>query len=142
MLKLHTSNRLETLAQRLAEAIQRPLRSGLQSASIVVQRQGMARWLKLELAGRQGNCANCALPFPKVFCSQVLAANSAGPGGGPALDREMMLWEIMRVLPEMLNGPEFSPLKSYLSDAADLRKRFQLSSQIANLFDQYLGDRK
>ena len=138
MLKLHTSNRLETLAQRLAEAIQRPLRSILQPELIVVQSQGMARWLKLELAGRQGICANCAFPFPKVFCSQVLAANSASAGGGPTLDREVMLWEIMRVLPEMLNEPEFSPLKSYLSDGADIRKRFQLSSQIANLFDQYL----
>ena len=49
-----------------------------------------------------------------------------------------MLWEIMRVLPGMLDQPEFSPLKSYLSDPADTRKRFQLASQIANLFDQYL----
>ena len=55
-----------------------------------------------------------------------------------ALDREVMLWEILRLLPEMLPQPEFSPLKSYLSDPADIRKRFQLSSQIANLFDQYL----
>ena len=52
--------------------------------------------------------------------------------------REVMLWEIMRLLPEMLDQPEFGPLKHYLSDAADMRKRFQLSSQIANLFDQYL----
>ena len=49
-----------------------------------------------------------------------------------------MLWEIMRLLPEMLEQPEFRPLKNYLADAADVRKRFQLSSQIANLFDQYL----
>ena len=29
-------------------------------------------------------------------------------------------------------------MRGYLSDPADVRKRFQLSSQIANLFDQYL----
>ena len=121
MLKLHTSNRLETLAQRLAEAIRRPLRSVLQPELVVVQSQGMARWLKLELAGRHGVCANYAFPFPKVFCSQALAGNAASPGDGPALDREVMLWEIMRVLPGMLDQPEFSPLKSYLSDPADTR---------------------
>ncbi len=49
-----------------------------------------------------------------------------------------MLWEIMRLLPEMLDRPEFSPLKYYLADTADVRKRYQLSAQIANLFDQYL----
>ena len=138
MLKLHTSNRLETLAQKLAEAIQKPLRSVLQPELVVVQSQGMARWLKLELASQLGVCANLFFPFPKVFCAQVLAANSATPGGEPALDRELMLWEIMRLLPELLASPEFSPLRGYLSDPADVRKRFQLSWQIANLFDQYL----
>jgi exodeoxyribonuclease V gamma subunit len=49
-----------------------------------------------------------------------------------------MLWSIMRLLPEMLAQPEFTPLKNYLSDQSDVRKRFQLSAQIANLFDQYL----
>src|ERR1035437_9470122 len=160
MLKLHTSNRLETLAEELAQANQRPLSSVLQPELVVVQSLGMARWLKLELAGRLGVCANYSFPFPKVFCSEVLAAHSDrarhsvraadDPHGAhgvtrPALgseasllDREVMLWAIMRVLPEMLDQPEFSPLKGYLSDAADIRKRFQLSSQIANLFDQYL----
>jgi exodeoxyribonuclease V gamma subunit len=160
MLKLHTSNRLETLAEELAQANQRPLSSVLQPELVVVQSQGMARWLKLELAGRLGVCANYSFPFPKVFCSEVLAAHSGrarhsvraadDPHGAHGvtrptlgseeslLDREVMLWAIMRVLPEMLDGPEFSPLKGYLSDAADIRKRFQLSSQIANLFDQYL----
>ena len=73
MLRLHTSNRLETLAERLAEALQQPLRSPLQPELVVVQSQGMARWLKLELAGRHGICANYSFPFPKVFCAQVLA---------------------------------------------------------------------
>jgi exodeoxyribonuclease V gamma subunit len=138
MLKLHTSNRLEALAQRLAEAIQRPLHSVLQPELVMVQSQGMARWLKLELASRHGVCANYAFPFPKVFCAQMLTANSASPGREPALDREVMLWAIMQRLPELITRPEFSPLKGYLADPADVRKRFQLSWQIANLFDQYL----
>jgi exodeoxyribonuclease V gamma subunit len=137
MLKLHTSNRLEALAESLAETIRRPLRSPLQPELVMVQSQGMARWLKLQLAGRHGICANYSFPFPKLFCAEVLAANSANPAAQPAQGREVMLWEIMRLLPEVLDQPEFSPLKNYLADAADVRKRFQLSSQIANLFDQY-----
>lgn len=167
MLRLHTSNRLETLVERLAEVIQTPLRSPLQPELVMVQSQGMARWLKLELAGRMGVCANYSFPFPKVFCAEVLAANAAGAPTSsrlgttenpaspvvardvlsrlevgaptePVLDREVMLWEIMRFLPEMLPQPEFGALRHYLSDRADTRKRFQLAAQIANLFDQYL----
>jgi exodeoxyribonuclease V gamma subunit len=160
MLRLHTSHRLEALVEKLAEVLQTPLRSALQPELIMVQSQGMARWLKLELARQQGVCANCSFPFPKVFCAEVLAANdgrarhsvraaTADEGGGahgvtrptatePALGREVMLWQIMRLLPAMLDQPEFAPLKHYLSGPKDIRKRFQLAAQIANLFDQYL----
>ena len=137
-LRLYTSNRLEALTEKLADVLARPLSSPLQSEIIIVQSQGMARWLKLELARRHGICANCSFPFPKIFCAEVLAANSANPSGQPILTREVMVWEIMRLLPEMLNQPEFSCLEDYLLDQSDVRKRFQLSSRIANLFDQYL----
>ena len=78
MLKLHTSNRLEMLVERLAEVVQTPLRSPLQPELVMVQSQGMARWLKLELAARHGICANYSFPFPKAFCAEVLTANAAG----------------------------------------------------------------
>ena len=138
MLKLHTSNRLEILAEGLAETLRRPLRSPLRPEVVMVQSQGMARWLKLQLADAHGVCANYAFPFPRIFCAEVLAAGSANPTSQPAQGREIMLWEIMQVLPELLEQPEFSPLKNYLADATDVRKRFQLAGQIANLFDQYL----
>ena len=164
-LKLHTSNRLEILAESLAETLRQPLRSPLQPELVMVQSQGMARWLKLQLAARHGICANYSFPFPKLFCAEVLAGNAGGKArhsgraeehmelavdlhgahgvtrlttGEPAQVREVMRWEIMRLLPEMLDRSEFSPLKYYLADVADVRKRFQLASQIANLFDQYL----
>ncbi len=73
MLKLHTSNRLETLAESLAQTIRRPLRSPFQPELVMVQSQGMARWLKLQLAGRHGICANYSFPFPRAFCAEVLA---------------------------------------------------------------------
>src|SRR6266545_8330251 len=109
-LRLYTSNRLETLTEKLAEVLDRPLSSPLQSEVVIVQSQGMARWLKLELARRNGICANCSFPFPKIFCAEVLAANSADPSTRPTLTREVMLWEIMRLLPEMLNQPEMAIL--------------------------------
>jgi len=42
---LHTSNRLERLADRLAELIADPLRSPLLPEIVIVQSDGMRRWL-------------------------------------------------------------------------------------------------
>jgi exodeoxyribonuclease V gamma subunit len=38
----------------------------LKAETIVVQSKGMERWISLELARRQGICANVAFPFPTV----------------------------------------------------------------------------
>jgi exodeoxyribonuclease V gamma subunit len=160
MLQLHTGNRLETLAESLAQTLRQPLHSPLQPEVVMVQSQGMARWLKLRLAEAHGICANYSFPFPKLFCAEVLAANADGAAHSPlraadqngaqgtarptfegekvARSREVMLWQILRLLPEMLGEAEFAPLNNYLGDATDVRKRYQLAWQIANLFDQYL----
>jgi exodeoxyribonuclease V gamma subunit len=135
---LYTSSRLETLADQLADVLARPLSSPLSPELVLVQSQGMARWLKLALAARLGVCANTVFPFPKFFCGELLAANLPAAGDGTEFDRDWLRWAILRRLPEMLPRPEFRPLKNYLADATDIRKRFQLAAQIANLFDQYL----
>ena len=44
---LHTSNRLERLADRLAELIADPLRSPLLPEIVIVQSDGMRRWLTM-----------------------------------------------------------------------------------------------
>ena len=56
---LYKSNRLEILARHLVEhTLQSPLSSPFLSEQIIVQTQGMAQWLKLELCQRQGILAN------------------------------------------------------------------------------------
>ena len=71
-LKLYASNRLENLAQALAEGVRRPLRSPLEPETILVRSQGMARWLKLQLARHHGICSNCRFPFPRAFSCEAL----------------------------------------------------------------------
>jgi exodeoxyribonuclease V gamma subunit len=62
-LKLYTSHRLESLTDKLADVVARPMSSPLQPEVIIVQSQGMARWLRLELAARHGICANYSFPL-------------------------------------------------------------------------------
>src|SRR5690606_34815573 len=54
-----------------------------------------------------------------------------------ALDKQMLVWRLMRLLGTQASNPELLPLARYLADDTDLRKRFQLSQRLADLYDQY-----
>jgi hypothetical protein len=95
-LRLFTSNRLETLAGKLAETMHAPLPSPVQAEIVVVQSQGMARWLQLELARRLGVCANVRFPFPKAFVWEVFVPRPAVPDQ-PDFDPETLAWRLMRL---------------------------------------------
>lgn len=137
-LNLYTSNRLEVLADKLGEVLAQPLRSPFQPDVIVVQSQGMARWLKFRLAQRLGIWANGVFPFPKVFSRQLFEAVIPDLPKESVFEREVMVWKIFGLLPRTANRHEFQEIKNYLGDGTDSRKRFQLAAKIANLFDQYL----
>ena len=84
-LRLYTSNRMENLAESLAEGVRRPLRSPFEPETILVQSQGMARWLKLQLARHHGICSNCRFPFPRAFSYEAFQAVLGEPAGGGGL---------------------------------------------------------
>jgi exodeoxyribonuclease V gamma subunit len=136
-LHLHTSNRLETLAAALAEITCEPLSSPFLPETIVVQSQGMARWLKQRFAEHLGICANIRFQFPNEMASELFLAMAPGLPAKPPFDRDRMLWLVMKHLPALLDKPGFENPRNYLADVADLRKRHQLARKIAYLFDQY-----
>ena len=70
-LKLYISNELEILAEKLAEALSKPLAAPLQKEIILVQSKGMERWLRQELAARTGICANTRFPFPNTAIREL-----------------------------------------------------------------------
>lgn len=137
-LHLFTSNRLETLAAKLAGRLRRPLPSPLQPEIIVVRNKGMERWLKLELARQHGVCANCEFPFPEAFGRQIFRELTPDLPEQSPLERDVLCWRVARALPDLLGREEFKPLRQYLAGAEDQRKFVQLSGKIAYLFDQYL----
>ncbi|MBU0485669.1 MAG: exodeoxyribonuclease V subunit gamma [Proteobacteria bacterium] len=132
---LYTSNRLEVIAEQLAQVmISRPL-PVFSPEIVVVQSGGMARWLSMRLAESNGICANIEYPFPngllRTICC-LLLPDCVDFGH----DKRIMAWQIMGLLPRLLERTGFEPLKAYLADGRAL-KRFQLAGQIADLFDQY-----
>ena len=137
-LRLYTSNRLENLAEALAESVRLPLRSPLESETILVQSQGMARWLQLQLARQHGICSNYRFPFPRAFSYEIFRTALGDLPKTEAYDAEILTWQVMGKIPAVLNQPGFEAVKNYLGTEPDDRKRYQLADRIANAFDQYL----
>src|SRR5690606_1575750 len=53
------------------------------------------------------------------------------------LDKGPLTWRLMRLLPPLLDRDSFAPLRRFLAEDDDLRKRHQLAERLADLFDQY-----
>ncbi len=138
MLKVHYSNRLENLLERLVEVTAAPLSDPLAPEVIVTQSHGMARWLGLGMAEVRGIAANLEFTMPARFISSVLRDQLGGPTDHSAWEREVLAWRLMAVLPERLGNPGFEPLTRYLQGARPELKLHQLCRRIAEVFDQYL----
>jgi len=134
-------NRLEELRELTVEWMRRHPLAPLENEVVLVQSNGIAQWLKLALAGREG-CGIAAalqveLPARFLWQSYRTVLGSAGIPRESPLDKAPLTWRLMRLLPGLLPGEAFAPLRRFLADDADLRKRHQLAERLADLFDQY-----
>lgn len=132
------SNRAENLADIVVNWLRRHPLPPLEEEVILVQSNGMAEWVKMELARMGGICAATRVELPSRFLwrtyRQVLG-REAVPSTSP-LDKVPMSWRLMQLLPTLLTVPEFSPVAGFLK-AGEPDRMLQLASQLADLFDQY-----
>jgi exodeoxyribonuclease V gamma subunit len=138
-------NQPELLRQLLVHWFQQhPLRP-LEDETLLVQSNGIAQWLKLALAGEGQHGLGIAAAFdmllPSRFVWRVYRAvlgEQAVPERSP-FDKNLLIWRLLRLLPELLDKPGYEPLQAFLADDQDdhWRKRYQLAQKIADLFDQY-----
>jgi exodeoxyribonuclease V gamma subunit len=135
---LHTSNRLECLADQLASVLARPLPTPLTSEIIVVQSNGMRRWLAQQIAQRHGICANVSFPFPQKFFGQVLETVIPGTIRSEIFDRDVMTWRIVALLPVLAEHELFASVANYIRGPDREMRAYQLARKIAGLFDRYL----
>ena len=136
-------NRLEDLRDLLTAWLGRtPLRP-LENELMLVQSNGIAQWLKLALArapaaGGLGISAAVDMQLPGRFlwtAYRAVLGDAAVPATSP-FDKSRLTWRLLRLLPDLLRQPDFTPLADFLA-GDDWNKRFQLAERIADLFDQY-----
>ena len=144
-LKIFTSNRLETLIEKLSEVLKRPLSSPLDKEVIIVQSRGMERWISMQLAHHLGISANISFSFPKAFVARVMSAAIPDFHANQATEPDTMTWKILGMLPSYVKTPGFEVIDVYLGVSGTVEeeasrfnlKLFQLAERIANVFDQY-----
>jgi exodeoxyribonuclease V gamma subunit len=132
------SHRSEVLADTLTGWLRAHPLQPLESEVVLVQSNGMAEWIKIELARQGGVCAATRVELPSRFLwrtyRQVLGTHNV-PTDSP-LDKLPMTWRLMALLPTCLHDPVFQPVAGFLrGDEPD--RLLQLASRLADLFDQY-----
>ena len=141
LLILH-GNRLEQLAEALFAWLERNPLGPLEEECFLVQSNGMAEWLKMEIASSQGVCAATKVELPERFLRLAYRAvlGRAAVPPGSALDKLPMTWRLMGLLPRLAAQPGFEPVAGFLGNRdgnGDPGRRLQLAQRLADLFDQY-----
>ncbi|NIF20160.1 exodeoxyribonuclease V subunit gamma [Pantoea sp. Acro-835] len=116
----------------------------LENEVILVQSNGIGQWLRLALARdpEEGGCGIAAaldIQLPARFFWQVyrsVLGREQVPESSP-FDKPLLVWRLMRLLPQLLTQDAFTPLARFLKQDDDQRKLFQLAERLADLYDQY-----
>ncbi len=144
LIHIYPANRIENLALLFDHVLRVSGGDPLAAERVVVQNQGMRHWLSMRLAERSGVCMNLEFLLPsEYFWRQINAlANDDPRPAASRYSREVMAWRLDALLgaENTLRHPLCARLNDYWrgNGRDDLARRFQLASQLADLFEQYL----
>ena len=137
MLRLYQSNRLEQLSDRLAEVVSVPQADPFAPEMVVVQHQGMGRWLSLQLADALGICANVRFPLPAGFIWEMLEGLLREVPEKNHFSPQALPWAVYQQLDTLRGEAGFGAVRAYFDSNGEV-ERFQLAQQVAACLDQYL----
>ena len=138
MLKVVYSNDMLQLAAQLAELQQSDPLPPLESETVIVQSNELARWLSLFFAQHHGIASNIEFPYPSAYIWALFRRILPDVPKQSPFSTDAMAWRIFELLPESRKLAKFEAISAYLGQQDDPLKRFALSHRIADSFDQYL----
>jgi len=137
MLSLYHANRLEDLADQLAQNLKHPSGSILAPEIVAVPGSALSEWLTLHLARSFGICANTEWLLPARLLWKIFRAALPDVPETNAFSSDVLAWRVMKELQDPIFIDRFDPLRRYL-ESADALRTWQLSRQMGKLFEQYL----
>ena len=143
MLHLYQSNRLEDIAQMLARIQQvAPLENPFAAEEIVIQSQGMRRYISQYLARETGIAANLRFSLPAGLAWRLMHEAMPDIPALSPFSSEVMRWRLLALFqsPEFAQSPDFAAARQALAPYLNNGDyaAYQLSGQLADVFDQYL----
>src|SRR3954463_13480667 len=139
MLQLFYSNRYETLVGALLDDLAQAPSGPWTAQPVIVPSAAVRRRLELDIAARQGVCANVSFGYLAQWLWAQIGGVIAVPRHSPfAPDR--LVWRCYRLLGdsnEALPWNASPRLRTYL-DAADPSMRYELARRVATVLDHYL----
>ncbi|OAJ56165.1 exodeoxyribonuclease V subunit gamma [Paraburkholderia ginsengiterrae] len=139
MLQLFYSNRYETLVGALLDNMAQAPSDPWSAQPVIVPSAAVRRRLELDIAARQGICANVNFGYLAQWLWAQIGGVIEVPKHSPfAPDR--LVWRCYRLLGETDEALPWnaSPrLRTYL-DAADESMRYELARRVATVLDHYL----
>lgn len=157
-LRVFWSDRLETMADELLdEWVARPPRDPFERTCVAVGDMATRNWLKDRFLLHRGPGVRRVLanvdftPLPAFANDWLAAAVHGREGGGSPRDpadhpfsKGVMAWRIDGILRDRAGDPAFRTLAAYVAaggDRAKDRRRFDLATRLAQMFDDYLVSR-
>lgn len=138
MLTLYHSNCLDTLCELLLHFLKNDAPDDpFYQENILVQSPGMAQWLKLEIAKRQGIAMSLRFPLPASFIWNMFETVLEDIPRENPYQKSILAWTLMAVLPEIIDAEPMAQLQSYSASKPSALDRWLLCQNIADLFDQY-----
>ncbi|WDE07750.1 exodeoxyribonuclease V subunit gamma [Thalassomonas viridans] len=146
MIYLYPANKMENLLVLLDKIQQISPLAVFSQEIIVVQNAGMQHWLNLSLAKQRGISMNIRYALPAQFLWKLMrsvASDEDVPDQSP-YSREVLTWRLCALLASdaVVNNPEFAQPSRYWQQETSAEraalKRYQLATQLADLYEQYL----
>ena len=140
MLRIQFSNRIETLRDAVVDAIGAVPDSPFSAQQIVVPSTAMRRYLTLAIAERHGICANVDWVYLAEWLWQQIARVVPTVAVESPFAAGALTWRIYQIL-QRSSWTTFPRLEHYLKDP-NQPKRFELATEVAALFEQYITYRQ
>lgn len=139
MLHLHFANRFETLADQLELRLGEPVagRSPFDADEVVVPSAAITRRLIIELARRQGICANVVFTYLAQWLWRQTERLLPDWPESARYDADVFAWRILAAFEDTAWSARQPRLSAWLAQA-DAVMRHELAQRVAGLFDQYL----
>ncbi|AMV42936.1 exodeoxyribonuclease V subunit gamma [Paraburkholderia caribensis] len=140
MLQLFYSNRYDVLVGALLDGLAATPSSPWTAQPVIVPSAAVRRRLELDIAARQGVCANIEFSYlAQWLWTQIGGVIKDVPKSSP-FSPDRLVWRCYRLLGDADEARPWnaSPrLRSYL-DAADAPMRYELARRVATVLDHYL----